>query len=125
MLASSYRPFELLVIDDRSTDDTPTAVAQLARGIGAGSLTMPAAIATALSAAFWMLVSAGMKIPPVYGLAYPAGDHGPVHRGPLDLAGREPGGVAGADLRGERERGGGCAAARASEDYCLRSATTC
>lgn len=37
------------------------------------SLALPAAIAGAVSALFWMAVCADMRIPPLYGLAYPAG----------------------------------------------------
>lgn len=39
----------------------------------AGALGPAAAVATALSALFWMLISYGMRIPPWYGLLYPLG----------------------------------------------------
>jgi chlorobactene glucosyltransferase len=42
-------------------------------GDGVDSLRFSMLIATAASAGFWMLICLGMKIPPVYGLAYPLG----------------------------------------------------
>jgi chlorobactene glucosyltransferase len=42
-------------------------------GLASAALTAPAALAAAISAAFWMAVCADMRIPPPYGLAYPAG----------------------------------------------------
>ena len=40
---------------------------------GVVGMALPAALATAVSALFWMAVCADMRIPPAYGLAYPAG----------------------------------------------------
>jgi chlorobactene glucosyltransferase len=40
---------------------------------GSASLGYPALLATALSVVFWMLISHGMRIPWLYGLAYPLG----------------------------------------------------
>ncbi|HEX6643544.1 MAG TPA: glycosyltransferase family 2 protein [Gemmatimonadales bacterium] len=48
-------------------------VALAAAGIAAPGFAPPAAAAVLLSAAFWMLVSAGMRIPAWYGAAYPLG----------------------------------------------------
>lgn len=45
----------------------------LAASGGTGALGVAAAAATLLSALFWMLISFGMRIPPVYGLGYPIG----------------------------------------------------
>ena len=42
-------------------------------GVVSAGMALPAAIATAVSALFWMTVCADMRIPPAYGLAYPAG----------------------------------------------------
>jgi chlorobactene glucosyltransferase len=42
-------------------------------GVVSAGMALPAAIATAASALFWMTVCADMRIPPPYGLAYPAG----------------------------------------------------
>jgi chlorobactene glucosyltransferase len=54
---------------------TPPMVLALAAGGAAlpHGLFGAAVLASALSAAFWILVSYGMKIPPWYGLAYPLG----------------------------------------------------
>lgn len=49
----------------------PPAV--LALTAAAGEPSLAAALATALSALFWMLISAGMRIPAWYGLLYPLG----------------------------------------------------
>ncbi len=52
----------------------PVAVLALAlAGAVPAALTAPAALATGISAAFWVAVSADMRIPPLHGLAYPAG----------------------------------------------------
>ena len=52
----------------------PVALLLLAlAGAAPASLALPAALAVALSAAFWMTVTADMRIPPLHGLAYPAG----------------------------------------------------
>ena len=45
----------------------------VAAGVDLGPFLRPAILATGLSAAFWMLMSYGMRIPPGYGLLYPLG----------------------------------------------------
>jgi chlorobactene glucosyltransferase len=45
----------------------------LALGGGSGPMGLAAVAATGASALFWMLISAGMRIPPWYGLLYPLG----------------------------------------------------
>ncbi len=42
-------------------------------GVLSADMALPAVIATAVSALFWMVVCADMRIPPAYGLGYPAG----------------------------------------------------
>ena len=51
----------------------PMVLLSLALGSGLTNLVMPSALATLLSAFFWMLICYGMAIPPVYGLGYPLG----------------------------------------------------
>ncbi len=51
----------------------PAALALTAARGALGALGVSAAAATAASAIFWVLISAGMRIPPWYGLLYPLG----------------------------------------------------
>jgi chlorobactene glucosyltransferase len=51
----------------------PVVLALAAAGAASASLVAPAAVAVGLSIGFWMLVSAGMRIPAWYGWLYPVG----------------------------------------------------
>jgi hypothetical protein len=51
----------------------PAMLLLAALDVTPGRLTGAAAVATGLSAAFWMLLSYGMRIPVGYGLLYPVG----------------------------------------------------
>jgi hypothetical protein len=51
----------------------PLIVLAAAMDPGLSGLRAAGLLATILSAAFWMLISLGMRIPVIYGLAYPLG----------------------------------------------------